>query len=56
MKLTPAVQRTLVELRNRGIEDPSAHTIITVARAIGEHLTEHEITQAIYITRIPKKQ
>ena len=56
MKLTPAVQRTLVELHDQGIENPSAHTIITVARAIGEELTEHEITQAIYITRIPKKQ
>jgi hypothetical protein len=55
MKLTPAVQRTLVELRDQGIENPSAHTIITVARAIGEELTEHEITQALYITRIPKK-
>lgn len=56
MKLTPAVQRLLIELRDQGIENPSAHTIITVARAIGEELTEHEITQAIYITRIPKKQ
>jgi hypothetical protein len=55
MKLTPAVQRTLVGLRDRGIENPSAHTIITVARAIGEELTEHEITQALYITRIPKE-
>jgi hypothetical protein len=55
MKLTPAVQRTLVELRDQGIENPSAHTIITVARAIGEELTEHEITQALYITLISKK-
>jgi len=54
MKLTPAVQRTLAELRDQGIENPSAHTIITVARAIGEELTDHEITQALYITRIPK--
>ena len=56
MKLTPAVQRLLIELHDQGIENPSAHTIITVARAIGEELTEHEITQVIYITRIPKKQ
>lgn len=56
MKLTPAVQRLMIELRDQGIENPSAHTIITVARAIGEELTEHEITQALYITRIPKKQ
>ena len=55
MKLTPAVQRTLVELRDQGIDNPSAHTIITVAKSIGEHLTDHEITQALYITRIPKK-
>ena len=55
MKLTPAVQRTLVELRDQGIENPSAHTIVTVARAIGEELTDHEITQVLYITRIPKK-
>jgi hypothetical protein len=55
MKLTPAVQRTLVGLRDRGIENPSAHTIVTIARAIGEELTEHEITQALYITLISKK-
>ena len=55
MKLTPAVQRTLAELRDRGIENPSSYTIAIVAKSIGEELTEHEITQAIYITRIPKK-
>jgi hypothetical protein len=55
MKLTPAVQRTLAELRDQGIENPSSYTIAIVAKAIGEHLTDHEITQVLYITRIPKK-
>ena len=55
MKLTPAVQRLMIELRDQGITNPSAHTIITVARAIGEELTEHEITQALYITSALKK-
>ena len=55
MKLTPAVQKTLAELRNQGIENPSSYTIAIVARSIGEHLTDHEITQVLYITRIPKK-
>ena len=55
MKLTPAVQKTLTELRNQGIENPSSYTIAIVARSIGEHLTDHEITQVLYITRILKK-
>jgi hypothetical protein len=55
MKLTPAVQKTLAELRDQGIENPSSYTIAIVARDIGEHLTDHEITQVLYITRIPKK-
>jgi hypothetical protein len=55
MKLTPAVQKTLAELRNQGIDNPSSYTIAIVARSIGEHLTDHEITQVLYITRIPKK-
>jgi hypothetical protein len=55
MKLTPAVQRTLAELRDRGIENPSSYTIAIVARDIGEHLTDHEITQVLYITRALKR-
>ena len=55
MKLTPAVQRLMIELRDQEITNPSAHTMITVARAIGEELTDHEITQALYITNALKK-
>lgn len=55
MKLTPAVQRLMIELRDQGITNPSAHTIITVARAIGDELTDHEITQALYIINALKK-
>ena len=55
MKLTPAVQKTLAELRNQGIDNPSSYTIAIVARSIGEHLTDHEITQALYVTTHAKK-
>jgi hypothetical protein len=55
MKLTPAVQKTLAELRSQGIDNPSSYTIAIVARDIGEQLTDHEITQVLYITRALKK-
>jgi hypothetical protein len=55
MKLTPAVQKTLAELRSQGIDNPSSYTIAIVARSIGEQLTDHEITQVLYITGALKK-
>jgi hypothetical protein len=55
MKLTPAVQKTLAELHSQGIDNPSSYTIAIVARSIGEQLTDHEITQVLYITGALKK-